>query len=343
MKLPGSIRETRPGSWEWRRSGMKGMTIHASSKVEAEWLAMRIILDNENPTEGSAIMPKQALAEWTKEHDQDDLDQREITGVTLFITFVKDVPLKDVDGSHVYGWWTATQKAKGWANGNVLRNLTFIKKFFKWSWGKGYTKRNPVDDCPEKPKQDKTKKKVFTAEDRERVLAELLRCKKEMLAKLFVLTFWQGFRLDSARNLKWQDINWDHPQRPQLRITTGKTEATRQMYWIEDKTIEVLSMYRKDRGYVFQSPDLPNRPYAKQAFYAMRDSWNRKVADEFKLPTAKTHGRAWHIGRHTFVTLKLKKGLNYATVAKLGGYENGQVLAKVYEHLSVDDVLEGID
>lgn len=355
MKVPGSFRAKPNGSWEWRyRKKSKSFRVRTLEQAEKE--AMKILLfDPESrpkaPPEPPEELPKDTTPQeaynlWVEEAAPRLSYRRPVESLLRFMR-LKKLALKDLKGIHMQNWWQAEEKRRGVVGSTLDRELSDLSRFFKWCWSREFIDKDPVKECLERPKKVKTKKKVLTNNQRERVLKALDEAGERDLSLAFALAFWQGFRLDSIIKLRWENIDWDSHDRPVVVLEVGKTEATKQAYWLESRTVEILRKWKQDKGVIFRGAkrDRWGRrlPMTKSNLYAKRDRWNRDVSEDLRLPTTKTHGRAWHIGRHTFATLKLSKGLSYSVVAKMGGWENGKVLARAYEHLSLDDVKDGLD
>lgn len=343
MKVPGSFRQKTTKSWEWRYNG-KSMSFKVKTLEQAEWKAAESLMnesdgDVTDVEEFMSVSTREAFELWVVATKP---TQMNLMAVELFVKDHSGEPVSSLDGNHVFRWWNRCMKVRKVTGSTMLRYLSSISAWLKWCWGEGHVDTNAVKLCQIKPVKEPTEKVLFTDEQRDRVLEALIEENERVLSLMFTFAFHQGFRLDSIRNIKWKDINWGHPVRPQVKLTVGKNKDTLGDYWLEDKTIEVLKRFTQSATFLFPGCG-DTKPLSKDTFYKRRDRWNASHSKDLQLPKTSTHGRAFHVGRHTFATNKLAKGLSYSAVAKMGGWKNGIIVSNTYEHLRDTDVLDGLD
>jgi integrase len=138
-----------------------------------------------------------------------------------------------------------------------------------------------------------------------------------------------GARMSEALRLKWSDVDWE---RKQLTIGADGLSKNRKARVVdfnaslEAHLNEMKSRCAPDTEWLFPSPqrgnqDIPSKTFRETLILAR---------DKAKLP-----GFGFHDCRHYFISMCVMSGIDYMTIARWAGHQDGGVLiGKVYGHLS---------
>ncbi|HUA64392.1 MAG TPA: tyrosine-type recombinase/integrase [Alphaproteobacteria bacterium] len=151
---------------------------------------------------------------------------------------------------------------------------------------------------------------------------------REFADYIRVLAF-SGARMAEALRLRWPDVNFD---RKQLTVGADGLSKNRQARVVdfnaslEAHLQEMKSRRAPDTQWLFPSPQRGNKDIPAKSF---RETLilTRKAAE---LP-----GFGFHDCRHHFISMCVMSGIDYMTIARWAGHQDGGVLiGKVYGHLS---------
>ena len=143
------------------------------------------------------------------------------------------------------------------------------------------------------------------------------------------LLCYSGARLSEALSLRWPDVDWHNRQ-----LTIGADGEVKNRKWrvvdfnpqLEAHLKDLLQRRVPDSEWIFPSP---RRGEADRAAKTFRESLlaARTAAGLPKL--------GFHDCRHFFISMAVMAGIDYMTIAKWVGHQDGGVLiGKVYGHLS---------
>jgi integrase len=143
------------------------------------------------------------------------------------------------------------------------------------------------------------------------------------------LLCYSGARLSEALSLRWSDVDWQNRQ-----LTIGADGEVKNRKWrVVDFNSELEAhlkdMFKRrvpDSEWIFPSPRRGNQDRAAKTF---RESLvlARAAAGLPKF--------GFHDCRHYFISMAVMAGIDYMTIAKWVGHQDGGVLiGKVYGHLS---------
>lgn len=138
-----------------------------------------------------------------------------------------------------------------------------------------------------------------------------------------------GSRRNETLRLKWSDVDWD---RRQLTIgSDGLTKNHRHRVVDFDSKLEghLKDMFKRrapDSAWLFPSPQRGQKDEPAKSFVETM----RMVRNDAKLPRF-----GFHDLRHYFISYCVMSGIDYMTIARWVGHQDGGVLiGKVYGHLS---------
>jgi integrase len=148
-------------------------------------------------------------------------------------------------------------------------------------------------------------------------------------ADYILLLSYSGARMSEALRLKWADVDFE---RKQLTIGSdgmSKNHKARVVDFnskLETHLEEMKSRRAPDTQWLFPSPqrgnqDIPAKSFRETLLLARTAAWLPKFG--------------FHDLRHSFISYCVMSGIDYMTIAKWAGHQDGGVLiGKVYGHLS---------
>ncbi|MEM4254475.1 MAG: tyrosine-type recombinase/integrase [Candidatus Woesearchaeota archaeon] len=145
---------------------------------------------------------------------------------------------------------------------------------------------------------------------------------KHKLVIMFL--YYAGLRLDEARNLNWQDIDFD---REIIHLKTAKGDKER-IVFLHKKLIDMLKMYgTKEEGPIFVSQR--EGKYNKRTIQQIVKFASKKVGIKKKI-TPRTL-------RHSFATHLLESGADIRYIQQLLGHKDLKT-TQIYTHVANKDI-----
>lgn len=164
--------------------------------------------------------------------------------------------------------------------------------------------------------------------------AEALANGQEFADYLRLLCF-SGARMSEALRLRWSDVDWNNRQ-----LTIGSDGEVKNRKWrvvdfnteLEEHLKDMNSRKPQDSDWLFPSPRRGEKDRAAKNF---RESLVL-VRQAAGLPNF-----GFHDCRHFFISMCVMSGIDYMTIARWVGHQDGGVLiGKVYGHLSNEHAQE---
>jgi site-specific recombinase XerD len=136
--------------------------------------------------------------------------------------------------------------------------------------------------------------------------------------------YYAGLRLDEARNIKWQDIDFD---REIIHLKTAKGDKERVVF-LHKKLIDVLKMYGINKeGLIFVSQR--NGKYNKRTIQQIVKCAPKKVGIKKNVTP--------HTLRHSFATHFLESGADIRYIQQLLGHKDLKT-TQIYTHVANKDI-----
>lgn len=153
-------------------------------------------------------------------------------------------------------------------------------------------------------------------------LIELTTNLKHRLVIMFL--YYAGLRLDEARNIKWQDIDFD---REVIHLKTAKGDKERVIF-LHKKLIDMLKMYGINKeGLIFISQR--EGKYNKRTIQQIIKSASKKAGIRKNVTP--------HTLRHSFATHLLEAGADIRYIQQLLGHKDLKT-TQIYTHVANKDV-----
>ncbi len=222
------------------------------------------------------------------------------------------------------------RQGAGWSGRTVNLSMTVLRNVLKKAIDEEWLKRLPTENM--RPlKWTPRKRSLLSANEMERLCEKALTTSKngQQLADYLRLMSYCGSRMTETLHLKWSDVAWETRQ-----ITIGsdgltKNNKARRVDFnakLEAHLKDMFSRKAPDSDWLFPSPLRGDQDRAAKSF---RESLllARKAA---KLPHV-----GFHDCRHLFISYCVMSGIDFMTIARWVGHQDGGVLiGKVYGHLS---------
>jgi len=175
------------------------------------------------------------------------------------------------------------------------------------------------------------KRELFNTEQLERICtAAVENCRNGVeFADYIRLMAYCGARMSETLRLKWSDVNWNQKQLTIGSDGLAKNHKSRVVDFnpnLERQLKEMLGRKAPDSDWLFPSPQRGNADKAAKTF---RETLliARAAAGATKF--------GFHDCRHYFISMCVMSGIDFMTIARWVGHQDGGVLiGKVYGHLS---------
>ena len=224
----------------------------------------------------------------------------------------------------------AKRQAQGVSGRTVNLGIICLRLLLKRAMQDGWIKRLPMENL--KPlKWIPRKRELVTADQVEKVCAAALTVSgngPEVADYLRLLTY-AGSRMSETLRLKWSDVNWTQRQLTVGADGLSKNHKAREVDFNAKLEAHLKGMFSRrapDSEWLFPSPRRGDQDAPALSFRATL----RLARQAAGLPRF-----GFHDCRHFFISYCVMSGIDYMTIARWVGHQDGGVLiGKVYGHLS---------
>src|SRR3989338_8274845 len=173
-------------------------------------------------------------------------------------------------------------------------------------------------------KSKSTMRSVYFALSKEEV-NKMIDSTNNLKHKLVIMfLYYAGLRLDEARNLSWQDIDFDR-EIIHLKIAKGDKER---VIFLHKKLVDVLRIYGvKEEGPIFVSQR--EEKYNKRTIQQIIKYASKKVGIKKNVTP--------HTLRHSFATHLLESGADIRYIQQLLGHKDLKT-TQIYTHIANKDI-----
>ncbi len=254
---------------------------------------------------------------------------KEKTAVRLWNEHLGHVRLHQINRAMINGF-IAKRQANGISGRTVNLDIIGLRNVLKRAVDDGWLTRLPTENL--RPlKWTPRKRDLFTGNEIDQLCEHALRCCKNGVefADYVRLMAYGGSRRSETLRLKWSDVDW---QRKQLTIGSdglAKNHKPRVLDFNPSLEAHLHQMFDRrapDSEWIFPSPQRGVEDRSAKTFQE-----TLKVA-------RKTSGLtcfSFHDCRHFFISMCVMSGIDFMTIARWVGHQDGGVLiGKVYGHLS---------
>jgi integrase len=250
------------------------------------------------------------------------------------------IRLDKINRKHVDGFIAGRQKDKKSAR-TVNLEVTVLRNVLNKAIDDKLLNRLPTENLRPLKKQT-TKRPLATSEQIENLCKAALepqidqetgktvcRLNGEQFADYLKLLVYSGARRTEALHLKWSHVDWKNRQ-----LSIGAEGATKNGQWrpvdfnpkLEAHLKDMEGRKVPDSDWIFPSPRRGEKDRPAKTFVETL----RLVRKTAKLPKF-----GFHDCRHYFISTCVMSGIDYMTIARWVGHQDGGLLiGKVYGHLS---------
>jgi integrase len=224
----------------------------------------------------------------------------------------------------------AKRQGQGRNARTVNLGVTVLRNVLRRAIDDGWLKRLPTENL--RPlKWTPRKRRLFSGSQIKVLCKAAKKASKNgrEFAEYIFLMAYSGARMAEALRLKWSDVDWNQKQLTIGSDGLAKNRKARVVDFnveLEEHLKKMLSRRAPDSEWLFPSPqrgktDRPSKTFRETLLLA------RKAAN---LPEF-----GFHDCRHFFVSYCVMSGIDFMTIARWVGHQDGGVLiGKVYGHLS---------
>lgn len=200
-----------------------------------------------------------------------------------------------------------------------------LKQLLLMAMAEGYINKLPFDGV-KRIKEEQHEKELYEPEQIHAICTEALTHPKtgKQFADFIKLSMYSGGRMTEVLNLKWSNVDWDNRQLV-FQGDTTKNSKSRRVDFSKNLEKHLTSMKETKTSEVLLFPS--NRTdNAVVSFKTTLNAIRKKLGfDTF----------TFHSLRHFFISQCVMKGIDFMTIAKWCGHQDGGVLiGRVYGHLN---------
>ena len=262
-----------------------------------------------------------------------------------WVEHLRDTRLDRINRAMINAF-VADRQEKGWCGRTVNLAVTVLRNVLKRGIEDGWLKRLPTENM--RPlKWTPQKRALVTATDIDNLCAAAFKPVyfRSRLAKhneegkplknaqqfsdYIRLMGYCGARASETLRLKWSDVSWEQRQLTIGSDGLAKNHKSRVVDFNSELESHLKQMARRrapDSDWLFPSPQRGEQDHASKTFR------------ESLILARKASGLAhvtFHDCRHHFISFAVMSGIDYMTIARWVGHQDGGVLiGKVYGHLS---------
>lgn len=250
--------------------------------------------------------------------------------------------LSKLDSGTMQKYVTALYDESGCSTSSVKNTVKVWRMFTKWAVEEGLVAKDPCRNLSIPGKREKGQKRkieVFTAQERQKLLAYMDESRYEY-DTLVKLAFATGMRQGELLGLMWKDVGKDritverstaivtHVDKDgnrsrQREVWDPKTESSARSIPLLPETVQMLADHRAKQARFFNSRGIPLPLYVFTTLNgklidgtSFAKSWRRLLV------RAGVEYKNFHCIRHTFATEALRSGVPISDVQALLGHAN---------------------
>lgn len=342
------------GVWQVRWRGTSGRMITKSFESKEEAIAHRDAFMPAYELDRKIVVPRKPLTEIPTFKKAFELYIEEkslslkpatiqhlITTKNFLTKYIADIPINEI--TEWQRFFVKLQETKDVSYDYLTKKIRQVREMYDFFIKKGLIEKNPLEDVRIANYQNvKNRRRAFTDEEKKAFL-EICRKEYPQWYLLFEMYFQTGCRRGELLAVTFADIDFYnkvlHIYKTVARgtvkgsysemITEPKTKGSIRDIPLSNNVLQQIQKIKHDKN-------LPNDAFVF-SFCKNHEKWIAidavtqtfiKIRRKAKLPDSLT----LHCTRHTFASTLLTKGVDYATVAELGGWSSAAVLMAIYAH-----------
>ena len=255
--------------------------------------------------------------------------QRERSSRKKWLAHLGEIRLNEITRAHLNGYVVKRQTTETKPR-TVNRDMIALRCVLKRAMDDGLLKSLPMENL-HPLKVDQCKRRLYSHDELEKLFAAALTLPKsgQLLADVLRLMSSCGSRIAETLRLSWSDVDFAQQQMSIGSDGLAKNRKPRVVDFNGPLKKHLRDMHQRrpqDSEFLFPSPrrgeaDLPIANFNK----ALRSACDKAGLPDF----------GFHDCRHYFISHCVMSGIDYMTIARWAGHQDGGVLiGKVYGHLS---------
>jgi integrase/recombinase XerC len=297
-----------------------------SDKATAKRQATAFVaeLDRLVNDEAAHVTFEQLAARWTQAEKhalKDSSAGRRAASVKAIAPFFLGLQIRNIHSSHCERW--SIERGQSLAPATFVKELETMRGVFRYAMQNGLILHDPSAGI-KRPRVQNKRPGVPTREQLQKIITAVrgeAQGKGADGADLVELLAYSGLRLDEARSLRWQDVNFSGG----VFTVTGGERGTKNY---EHRTVplfdavrELLEKVKRQRGQVAPGDIIIKTASARKCLAT--------ACRKLKFPNFHHHSL-----RHFFTSCAVESGVDIPTIANwLGHKDGGALLMKRYSHL----------
>lgn len=344
--------------WQVRFRGTSGRMVTKSFKKMEEAIAYRDKFINVYELDKKIVVPRKPLQEiptFSKAFDiyieEKSLSlkpatiQHLVTTKNFLTKYIADIPIDEI--TEWQRFFVKLQETKNVGYDYLTKKIRQVREMYAFFIKKGLIDKNPLEDVRLANFGGvKNRRRAFTEDEKHRFL-DVCRSNYPQWLLLFEMYFQTGCRRGELLAVTFNDIDFSNKvlhiyknvARGRIKgsygemITQPKTKGSIRDVPLSQNVVTQIAKIRYDKNlqsdaFVFSFSQNHSKWIAIDAV----TQTFAKIREKADLPKDLT----LHCTRHTFASTLLTKGVDYATVAELGGWSSAAVLMSIYAHSNND-------
>ena len=301
--------------WCVKINGKRHMLGPDNEEAERKFHAMKANPEKEI-AKNSLLEALDAFLAWTHENRAERTHERYQELLQSFIDFVGDIPIESVKAFLVQQWFeqhdwnSTTQNTAGRA----------IKRALNWAEDMGYCDRNPISGMTLPKSRARTS--TISVDEFDELISHV---HDRNFSDLLMVSYDSGSRPQEINRLEARHIQLDK-QRAVIPTDEAKKGIPRAIYLPTDRSLAIIKrlMIQHPSGLLFRNTK--GRQWTRSAIKCRFARLEEKVGKRF---------RQYDL-RRTWITGKIKAGVDSHVVASLSGHQSTQMIDRHYSVIADD-------
>lgn len=345
-------------AWQVRFRGTSGRMVTRSFKSLDEAITYRDKFINVYELDKKIVVPRKPLTKaptFSRAFDiyieekalslKPATIQHLTTTRNFLIKYIADIPIDEL--TEWQRFFVKLQETKDVGYDYLTKKIRQVREMYDFFIKKGVIKSNPLEGVRLANFDGvKNRRRAFSEEEKQRFLDVCRSCYPQWLL-LFEMYFQTGCRRGELLAVTFNDIDFSNKvlhiyknvARGQIKgnysemISEPKTKGSVRDVPLSQTVVTKIEKIKREKdlqsdAYVFSFTENHSKWIAIDAV----TQTFIKIREKAELPKNLT----LHCTRHTFASTLLTKGVDYATVAELGGWSSAAVLMAIYAHSNND-------